>query len=346
MAKNFYEILGVQSNATDDELKKAFRKIAVECHPDKNPGDKAAEDKFKEASNAYDVLSNPQKKMSYDASLRGGQPGNFAQNMRPEDFIHNVWSDMFGPFGAKFREAARNAVPQDPPGQNVETQYVISFKEAYFGVTKEIEIPDLKNCEGCSGSGATPGSKTIHCGACAGTGTAADIFGMSVRKCPVCRGRKGTPVDPCKICSGQGQKQVTKKVAVTVPAGVATGQTLRMAGQGLPGSPNGDLFLHLNVEQVPNVERRNLDILCFESVDMITMIKGGVHEFQTPWGTKHSLSVNPKSEPLTEIMVRGSGFVDVTNNSNRGNLCVKIVPKIPTGLTGDKLSRFEALINT
>lgn len=341
MAANYYEILGISQDASEDDIRKAFRKIAIECHPDKNPGNAKAEERFKEASNAYDVLSNSQKKMQYDLSLKGPQrgPGN------PNDFMNNMWSDIFGPFGQQFRNNARAGQVADIPGQNIEMQYQVSFTEAYNGTSKEIDIPDLKDCGACKGSGCKEGAKLNPCAACGGTGASHDFFSMGLRKCQICRGKKGTPSVACPPCNGSGSVQVSKKVLVTIPAGVMTGQTLRLAGSGLPGSPNGDLFLHLVVEEIPGVDRKGLDLHTTENIDLLIFLRGGIHKCNKSWNFSKDITIpqNAKAGEVTRIP--GAGFANVGNAAQRGDLYLKLIPSLD-GISDEKKKEMINLLVT
>jgi molecular chaperone DnaJ len=336
-SKNLYEILGLTQSASEDDIKKAFRKLAIENHPDKNPGDVKAEERFKEMSNAYQVLSDKSKKAQYDASLNRPQGGP-----NPMDPFHNVWADIFGPFGAKAREAARSSIPVDLPGVNVEENCSVSFSESVHGVIRDVQVADLVDCVPCTGTGASPGTKTVGCHACAGNGSQVDLFSGMNRKCQMCRGRKVVPTVPCSLCNGSGLSRSSKKVSVNIPPGIATGQTVRIAGAGTKGNPPGDLFIHIHVQEMDGAQREGLNIKCPTLVPLHVMINGGPVDISTPYGASHNILVPPNTQSGYNYILKGHGFPDL-NTGNKGNLVLVLMPRIPRNISVKAQSLLEEL---
>lgn len=320
--RTLYDVLGVSNTASEDEIKKTFRKWALELHPDKNPGNKEAEDKFKEISNAYQVLSDNSKRASYDQSLRG-------PTTTPEDVMANVWGSIFGQWGTKAREAARNAVPLDLPGMNVEHRLEISFEESFNGIRKTIEIPDIVTCQLCSGTGAGPNSRSVGCNHCGGAGASIDLMTGGYRKCAACLGRKTIPTVSCVKCNGSGRTQGQKNVTIDIPPGVMSGNTIRFQGMGTPGAPNGDLFVHVTVLGLENVTRIKDDIHINAVIPLVKMMFGGAHTIKTPYGKQVELFINPRTQSGTNLTLSGGGFNSVVNPGTKGDLRVTLMSQTP-----------------
>jgi molecular chaperone DnaJ len=270
--RDFYEVLGVQKGASDDEIKKAYRKCAKQYHPDLHPGDKVAEEKFKEVNEAYEVLSDSQKRARYDQfghagvdpNFGGGGGSPFGQDMD----IGDIFNSFFGGFGG-FGGGRRQNPNAPRRGNDVETQINITFEEAAKGCKKTVSYQNIITCDDCHGTGAQKGTQAKTCSACGGTGRVTvsqrSPFGVvqTQRACDACRG-KGKIVDsPCKVCNGNGRIRKTKKVDVTIPAGISDGQILNVGGHGnsgINGGPAGDLHVYISVKKHEVFERRGDDV--------------------------------------------------------------------------------------
>lgn len=333
---NYYELLDLTPQSTPDDIKKAYRKKAHEFHPDKNQGDKSKEEMFKKISEAYEVLSNPEKKRRYDISL------NPTQGIRPEDVVSNMMNDIFGPFARRARDAARAAVVNERPGEDIEIGIQISFIETITGCIKNIRVPIKVNCEKCTGSGAKPGTKVVPCNACNGTGSFVDMFGIGQKKCPVCRGKRARPLDPCASCNGAGSAIGSKDIQVNIPAGISGGQVIRLAGAGESGNPAGDLMIQVTVIPHPQVRRDNLDIVCETEVPLDLMVTGGPHAYTTPYSQHQELMVPPNTKSGSALRCKGQGFKEL-HSSRRGDLVVIVHPKLPTKMTDKALDLWNQL---
>ncbi|NPV26861.1 MAG: molecular chaperone DnaJ [Firmicutes bacterium] len=343
--RDYYEVLGVSRDANETEIKKAYRKLARQYHPDANPNDKQAEEKFKEINEAYEVLSDPEKRARYDqmghAAFGNGAEGfggfggfsGFGQDMGGFGDIF----DMF--FGGGFGSANRRTGPQQ--GADLRLDLELTFEEAAFGVEKDVEIPRLEKCPACGGSGAEPGTHPATCPACKGTGqirtTQRAAFGMqfqSVRTCPKCHGEGKIIESPCKECRGQGRVRRVRKIHIRVPAGVDTGSQLRMAGEGEPGlrgGPPGDLYVYIQVKSHPFFERDGDDILCEIPISFVQAALGGEIEVPTLEG-KAKLRIPEGTQTGTFFRLRGKGIPNL-RGYGRGDQHVKVVVQTPTRLT-------------
>ena len=358
MSKDYYQILGVSKTATDAELKKAYRKLAVKYHPDKNPGDKAAEEKFKEVSEAYDVLSDPKKRAQYDQfgsdyfrpggggaggfGGAGGQGGGFRD---PYDIFSQMFggaggagADIFGQMFGGGARRGRKASSRGQRGSDLEYRLDISFSDAVFGAEKRIRLSKYDICTDCSGSGAAPGSSRSACPHCGGSGQIAaggGLFGMGgVQPCPSCGGTGSVNTKPCPKCSGTGRHQVTKEVHVQIPAGVDTGSKLRVAREGEAGTQGGEpgnLYVIINVLPDAVFSRNGRDITCEVPVDIATAALGGIVEVPTLAG-KTRLRVPEKSQSGRMLRLKGKG-VPALKGGERGDQLVRIVVETPTGLS-------------
>ena len=358
MSKDYYQILGVSKTATDAELKKAYRKLAVKYHPDKNPGDKAAEEKFKEVSEAYDVLSDPKKRAQYDQfgsdyfrpggggaggfGGAGGQGGGFRD---PYDIFSQMFggagggmdgADIFGQmFGGGARRGRKSSRGQR--GSDLEYRLDISFSDAVFGAEKRIRLSKHDICTACSGTGAAAGSSRTTCSRCGGSGriSGGGIFGMAAAQpCPACGGTGSVNTRPCPTCSGSGRVSVTKELQVHIPAGVNTGSKLRIAREGEAGTNGGEpgnLYVVINVLPDPVFTRNDRDIICEVPVDFASAALGGIIEVPTLAG-KTRLRVPEKTQSGMMLRLKGKG-VPALKGGERGDQLVKIVVETPTGLT-------------
>jgi molecular chaperone DnaJ len=349
MAKDFYATLGLQKGASLDDIKKAYRKLSKELHPDKHKGEKEAERRFKEVNEAYEVLSNPQKKQMYDqfgeAGVNGqagyGGGGGFGgfdfSGFQSGDV--NGFGDLFESFfgGGKGRTAAQQG------GADIETDVVIDLAEVVTGAKREVKVKRLEACDRCEGAGAEPGSKLQTCSECGGTGqvtrVAQSFFGAIQQRtvCPRCKGAGKVPEKPCTKCSGEGRVQTTTIMTIDVPAGIADGQTLRLrseGGAGRRGAQAGDLYVHVHVRPDPRFERDEEHIRSNVEISALDAILGATVEVETVQGNV-SLKIPEGTQPDQVMRIKGKGL-PILNTSRFGDHFVTVKVKVPT-----KLSREE-----
>ena len=336
--RDFYEVLGVSRESSDGEIKKAFRRLAREYHPDRNSGDAEAEEKFKEIANAYKVLSDPEQRARYDrfgpdGLGGGGGPGGF-QGFSGADDIFSAFGDLFSDFfgGGGRRRQAR--------GADLRLDLELSFAEAVHGVTREVDVPHREPCETCSGSGAEPGTSPETCATCAGKGQVvhAQGFFMLQTACPSCRGQGTQIKSKCPECRGAGLREVSSSLTVNVPAGVDDGQTLRLAGKGEPspeGGPTGHLYVVLHVKPDERFVREDENILTEVPVSYLTAILGGEVEVPTLdddcEGTT-DVEVKAGTQPGDVIVRRGEG-IERVGGRGRGDHVIRFKVEIPTRLS-------------
>ena len=355
--RDYYEVLGVSKGASDDELKKAYRQVAKKYHPDMNPGDKEAEAKFKEASEAYGILSDPDKRRQYDqfghaAFEQGGMGGGGF------DFTGDM-SDLFGNFGDIFGDlfgmgGGRNRSNNGPAkGANVRAGIRITFDEAVFGTEKELDLNLKEECNTCHGSGAKPGSTPETCSKCGGRGQVVyrqqTLFGMSqsVQACPDCRGTGKIIKERCTDCRGEGFITARKKIEVSIPAGIDHGQSIRIRGKGEPGvrgGERGDLLVEVSVSSHPTLRRQEMDIFSTVPLPFTTAALGGDIRISTVDGDV-LYTVAPGTQTDTKVRLRGKGVPSIRNKQVRGDHYVTLVVQVPTRLTSeqkDLLKQLEA----
>jgi molecular chaperone DnaJ len=351
--RDYYEVLGVGKDAGDADIKGAYRKLALKHHPDRNPEDPQAEEKFKEASEAYSVLSDGQKRAAYDrfghAGLQGagGQPG-----FNPDTFADfgDILGDFFGfgdLFGSGGRGGARRSRAQR--GEDVRYDLELSFEEAVFGMNAEIQVPRMERCEHCSGAGSEPGTSPATCPTCHGRGEVLyqQSFLSIRRTCSTCNGTGQIIRNPCSQCRGQGYRQVHRKLKVTIPAGVDETTRIRLANEGQPGGnggPAGDLYVFLKVREHAFFERREQDLHCTIPVNIAQAALGAEIEVPTldqPYKVK--IPEGTQSGGVIRIRHRG---VPVVNGSGRGDLYVHIEVRTPSRLTREQRKLFEQLRDT
>jgi molecular chaperone DnaJ len=337
MAKrDYYEILGVQKGADDATMKSAYRKAAMKWHPDKNPGNKDAEDKFKELNEAYEILKDPQKRGAYDQyghaafEQGGGQQGGF----HSQDFgsMGDIFEELFGMRGGQRRQSNGRE-----RGADLRYNMEITLEEAYRGKKPQITIPTAVTCEACSGSGAKAGSKPVTCKTCAGHGQvrATQGFFSVQRTCPTCQGRGQTIGDPCKECSGQGRKTKERTLEVGIPQGVEDGNRVRVSNQGEAGSrggPNGDLYIFISVKPHAFFQRDGVDLYARVPVSMVTATLGGTFEVPMIDGKKMSVNVPEGTQSGRRFKLNGKGM-PTTRGSSFGDFYVQVDVETPKSLT-------------
>ena len=350
---DFYETLGVSKNASADEIKKAYRKLAVKYHPDKNQGNREAEEKFKEVSAAYETLSNPDKRRQYDQfghdaytrSGGGGGAGGFNYQQ-----AQDIFSQFFGGGGGGFGfedlfGGGRRANPNAPQrGEDLRYNLEIDFEDAMYGVDKTISIPRQETCKECSGSGCESGSGKKTCSRCGGSGTLNISQGFfSVRQpCPSCGGSGQIIEKPCKKCHGQGRTQVTSPLQIHIPAGVDTGSQLRVSGKGgagLRGGSAGDLYVVIRVRASKVFIREDNDLLCEVPVPFAVAAAGGEVDVPTISG-KTKIRVPAGTQSDTVLRLKGKGAPSL-RGQGRGDMHIRILVETPTGLSKEQLELLE-----
>ena len=350
MAKcDYYEVLGISRMATEAEIKKAFRRLAMKYHPDRNPGDKKAEIKFKEAREAYEVLSDSRKRASYDQfghagveqSFGGGTSGGFAFGD-----IGDVFGDIFGDiFGGGGRPKS-----QEQRGADLGYDLILSLEEVVHGITQTIKVPTWVSCGTCSGSGAKKGSGPVTCQRCGGSGQIRMQHGfLQVQQnCSVCRGTGQIIKDPCFDCHGQGRRQQTKTLSVKIPPGIDTGDRIRLSGEGeagLFGVPPGDLYVQIRVKPHPIFQRRGNDLYSEVPIDFITAVLGREVEIPTLDGAVR-LTIPPETQSGKQFRLRGKG-VKALRSGAVGDLICHVTVETPIKLNMEQkelLKRFAKLL--
>ena len=357
--RDYYEVLGVSRDADDATLKKAYRQVAKKYHPDMNPGDAEAEKKFKEASEAYAVLSDPEKRRQYDqfghAAFEGGAGG--AGGFGGFDFGGADFSDIFGDiFGDLFGGGSRRGRAGQGPmkGMNIRKSVRITFEEAVFGCEKEIEVILKDPCPKCSGTGAKPGTSPETCPKCGGKGqvvyTLQSFFGtvQNVQTCPDCHGTGKIIREKCPDCSGTGYVSNKKKIAVTIPAGIDNGQSVRIRDKGEPGvngGPRGDLLVEVNVSRHPIFQRQDMHIFSTVPISFAQAAIGADIRIKTVDG-EVLYNVKPGTKTDTKVRLKGKGVPSLRNSQVRGDHYVTLVIQTPEHLSQEAkeaLRRFDEL---
>ncbi|MBO5129284.1 MAG: molecular chaperone DnaJ [Oscillospiraceae bacterium] len=356
--RDYYEVLGVEKGASAEQIKKAYRKSAMKYHPDRNPGDKEAEEKFKEVGEAYEVLSDDDKRARYDqygfagvdpnfGAGAGGYGGGFGGFGDFGDF-----GDIFGEFfgGGRSRGSSANAPRR---GENVMSRLELTFEEAAFGVEKEVAVPRVENCAACSGSGSADGVVET-CSNCRGTGqvrTVQNFMGMQMQStaaCPRCNGKGKVIKTPCNTCKGKGKVRRTQKIKVKVPAGVDEGQSVRVRAEGNVGSnggPNGDLLVEIYIKRHAIFSRQYMDVLCEVPISFTQAALGAQIQVPTLDG-QVTYDLPEGTQTGTTFTLFGKGIPEVGNSRRRGNQRFTVVVETPTKLTKEQKDLLRQLDGT
>ncbi|SOD69373.1 molecular chaperone DnaJ [Alysiella filiformis DSM 16848] len=358
MSKDFYETLGVSRSSSDDEIKKAYRKLAMKYHPDRNPDNKEAEEKFKEIQKAYETLSDPQKKAAYDQYGHAAfeQAGGFGGGAGGFGGFGGGFSGSFGgDFGDIFSQMFGGGGQRQPNYQGADLQYgvEISLEEAAVGLKKQITIPTHAECDACHGSGAKAGTQATTCRTCGGTGTVhvrQAIFQIQ-QTCPTCHGSGKEIKDPCNKCHGEGRVKTTKTVEVNIPAGIDDGQRIRLTGEGelgTNGAPAGDLYIHVSVREHKIFQRdphNPMDLHCELPISFTTAALGGEVEVPTLNG-KVKMNVPAGTQNGKKLRIKGKGVPSVRDNRAIGDLYCHVIVETPINLTDrqkELLAEFEKI---
>ena len=353
--RDYYEVLGVTKGVSEADLKKAYRKVAKKYHPDTNPGDKEAEEKFKEAAEAYAVLSDPEKRAKYDqyghaAFEQGGGPGGFG------GFDFSDMGDIFGDiFGDMFGGGSRQRQSNGPvKGANIKTTVRVSFTDAVFGTQTELELPLKDECTVCHGTGAQPGHQPETCSKCAGKGqvvyTQQSLFGMArtVSVCPDCGGSGKIIKYKCSNCAGSGYVKSKKKIQVAIPAGIDNGQSIRIRAKGEPGingGERGDLLVTVLVDRDPRFQRQEYDLYSSEPITFTQAALGGKITVTTIDGP-YELEIKPGTQTDTKVKLKGKGVPTLRNKTVRGDHYITLVVQVPDKLTEEQKSILNQYANT
>ncbi len=331
--RDYYEVLGVSRNASESDLKSAYRKLAIKFHPDKNPGNKDAEEKFKEAAEAYEVLQDPKKRQIYDQFGHQGLEGAGFSGFHG---FEDIFSSFGGIFDDMFGFSSGNRRSRTQRGSDLRYDLSIKFMDAVFGTEVEIDLERTAVCSTCEGSGCKPGTYPSSCQQCQGSGQVSRHQGFfTVRTtCPSCRGQGQTIANPCTECHGAGKVLINKQVSVKIPAGVDGGSRLRLTGEGEAGSfngPPGDLYVFIHVEPHDFFQRNNLDVICSVPVSFIQAALGDEISVPTLNGQK-ALKIPKGAQPGDIFTFHGEG-VPSLRNGKRGNQLIQIDVRTPTDLT-------------
>ncbi len=350
--RDYYEVLGVSKTASDSEIKSAYRKLAKKYHPDMNPGDAEAEKKFKEASEAYAILSDADKRRQYDqfghAAFEGGAGGGAGGFDFNSFDMGDIFGDIFGDFFGGGRSRGSSNGPMK--GQNIRVQVRLTFEEACFGTEKELDLNLKDECEKCHGTGAKPGTTPETCSNCGGKGqvvfTSQSLFGVvrNVQTCPDCRGTGKIIKDRCPDCGGSGYISKKKKISVTIPAGIDHGQSVRIQGKGEPGvngGPRGDLLVEVLVSRHPVFQRQDRDIYSTAPITYAEAALGGDVRIKTIDG-EVIYTVKPGTQPNTTVRLRGKGVPSTRNKQIRGDHYVTLNVQVPTKMNNEQKELLRA----
>lgn len=337
--RDYYEILGVSRDATESELKSAYRKLAHKYHPDKNPGNKEAEEQFKKASEAYAILSDAQKRAQYDRFGHAGMGGmggeDFAGGINIQDIFGDIFGDFFGGGGGGQKRKGARA----ERGSDLRFHLGVKFEEAAFGAEKEITIKRNESCAQCKGSGAKPGTKKETCESCHGAGEIRmqkGFFAIS-QTCPSCHGEGMRILDPCSSCKGSGREQISRTLKVKVPAGIEDGMQLRYVGEGeagLHGGPRGDLYVAIAIDAHPIFERDGSNVLCEVPISFVTAALGAKIDVPTLDGkVQMTIPAGTQSGAIFRLKEKGIVRMRGANNNKRGDQLVRVNVEVPKKLS-------------
>jgi molecular chaperone DnaJ len=337
VARDYYDVLGVARGAGDGEIKKAFRQLAMQYHPDRNPGDKQAEERFKEVNEAYAVLSDPDKRAHYDRFGTAGPGPGFG-----ESGFGSIFEDIFDNFfgggtGGRRSRAAR--------GEDLQYELKITLEEAASGVETKIQVPRLERCETCNGAGTEPGTRRVACDACQGRGEVRLSHGFLTvaRPCPKCRGEGQINRSPCKTCRGEGRQRTERVLGVKIPAGIDDGMQLRVSGEGssgLAGGPPGDLYVLVRLLEHEVFTRQGDDLYCDLPVTFPQLALG--HELDVPvLGGHATLKVPAGSQPHQVLRLRGKGMPHLRDRGH-GDACYRLILEVPPKLNARQREALEA----
>ena len=359
MAKrDYYEVLGVQKGAGADELKKAYRKLAMKYHPDRNPDDKDAESKFKELNEAYDTLKDDQKRAAYDrfghdaaqggfgAGGFGGGAGGFGGGGFGAGGFSDIFEEMFGGgFGGRAGGGGGSSAGRR--GSDLSFELDITLEEAFNGKDATIRVPTWDSCDECHGSGAAKGSKPVVCDTCHGVGRvrAQQGFFTVERTCPTCNGQGEMIKDPCKACGGSGRKRKEKKLQVNIPAGVDDGTRIRLAGEGeagLRGGATGDLYVFISVKPHRFFKRDGANLYCRTPISITTAALGGTVEVPTIEGKKSRVTIPAGTQNGQQFRLKGKGM-SILRNPNRGDMFIEVAVEVPVNLSSKQKQLLQEL---
>jgi molecular chaperone DnaJ len=330
--RDYYEVLGLSRSASDEEIKGAFRKLAMKWHPDKNPGDRDCEHRFKEINEAYDILKDGERRAAYDrfghAAFEHGGGAGFGSDFASA--FHDIFDDLFG-MGGRRRAAGRER------GRDLSYNLEISLEEAFVGKTAQVRLPTSVTCEACSGTGAKPGTQPVACRHCGGSGRIRHAQGFFTleRTCPACQGRGSVIEEPCKACSGAGRTTRERTLEVQIPAGVEDGTRIRLAGEGeagLRGGAAGDLYIFLSI--IPHLifQREGADLFCRVPISMITASLGGEFEVPTVDGGRTRVKIPEGTQTGKRLRLQAKGM-PVLRSKARGDMYVQVTVETPQKLT-------------
>ncbi len=353
MKQDYYQTLGVSKSASADEIKKAYRKLAMKHHPDRNPGNKEAEVKFKQATEAYEILKDEQKRAAFDqyghsAFEQGGQGGFGGQGGQGgfNDFsdIFSSFGDIFGDLGGGGRKKRSSALR----GSDIRYNLEISLEEAFLGVSKKISFHVASLCNSCNGSGAEGASKPENCGTCHGAGKvrAQQGFFIVERGCTACGGVGQIIKNKCRTCAGQGRVEKEKALSVKIPAGVEDGNRIRLSGEGEAGARGGqagDLYVFISIKDHKFFERKNNDIFCEIPIKMTTAALGGSVEIPTIDGTAAKLTIPSGTQTNDQFRLKSKGITVLNSGGRRGDMYVKIFVETPVKLDAEQKALMEQL---
>lgn len=357
--RDFYEVLGCQRQADEAALKSAYRKLAMQFHPDRNPGNADAEAKFKEVNEAYDTLKDPQKRAAYDrfghaAFENGGGRNGYAGGFGPEfaSSMSDIFEDIFGDFMGGGGQRGRQGGASRLRGSDLRYNLEITLEESFLGQTVEIDVPTLVSCTTCEGSGAKPGTGTHTCRQCGGYGKvrAAQGFFTIERTCPVCQGRGEMMDEPCTDCGGQGRRQQNRKLSVDVPKGIEDGTRIRLANEGeagIRGGPPGDLYIFVSIKPHELFHRDGADLYARVPIAMTTAALGGEFEVPTLDGARAKVKVPSGTQPGQRVRLKGKGM-PVLRSKDIGDLYVQLDIETPQNLSKRQRELLEefARLNT